>query len=146
MKGHLGHSIRAVGPFDPRGPNSHIYSVGPIQVCNNGPSCAMNAALHCVPTGCSSTAVKTGDVEFAGPGWVSVNVDMANHDITNITTMAHGLYPGVVSIDVIQNGNTGSVIFTGVGTGMMGQTNDYYAPDVWGYTAAQMSAWAASHH
>ncbi|MEI9988947.1 MAG: FG-GAP-like repeat-containing protein [Rhizomicrobium sp.] len=138
---------RAFGPFDPRGPNSHIYSVGPIQVCNNGPSCAMNAALHCnVPTGCSSTAVKTGDVMFAGPGWVSVNVDMANHDITNITTMAHGLYPGVVSIDVIQNGNTGSVIFTGVGTGMMGQTNDYYAPDVWGYTASQMSAWAASHH
>jgi hypothetical protein len=83
---------------------------------------------------------------FAGPGWVSVNVDIANHDITNITTMAHALYPGVVSIDVIQNGNTGSVVFTGVGTGMIGQTNDYYAPDVWGYTARQMSAWAASRH
>jgi hypothetical protein len=83
---------------------------------------------------------------FAGPGLVSVDVDMANHDITNITTRIHAFYPGVVSIDVIQNGDTGSVIFTGVGTGKGGRINTYFANDVWEYTAKQMSAWAASHH
>jgi len=134
---------KAFGPIDLRSPNTHIYQVGPIVICNNGPKCGMNAALHCnVPTGCSAFALQTGDVVFAGPGWVSVNVDLANHEITNITTWAHALYPGVVSIDVLQNGNTGSVIFTGIGTGAMAETNDYFAGPVWSITAALMGLYA----
>lgn len=146
LKYAIGQYQRAFGRYDPNSPSAHSYSVGPIVICNNGPSCGWDAATHCnVPTGCSSTAVKTGDVVFAGPGWVSVNVDVANHEITNITTDVHALKPGVVSIDVIQNGNTGSVIFTGVGTGIMPQTNAYLANGVWGLTASEMAAYANGH-
>jgi hypothetical protein len=82
---------------------------------------------------------------FAGPGWVKVNVDAPNHEITNITTYFHALYPGVVSIKVIQKGNTGSVMFTGVGTGIMPQTNEDLSPATWGLTASEMRAYGGEH-
>ncbi len=51
----------------------------------------------------------------------------------------HLIYPGVVTINVNQNGNVGTVIFTGVGTGRMGDWNVAMSGALWGFTALSTS-------
>jgi len=103
-------------------------------------SSVFEGLTHCpTPMGCSGTAFKSGDITFAGPGDVKVEVDAKNFWIMNITIpKRHLLYPGVVLREATEHGKYVGVLSISIGMGMWPKTNYDLTDPVWGIANAHL--------
>src|SRR5262249_9721409 len=76
--------------------------------------------------------VATGDLRIAAPvGVVRETVDEGNLSVTNTTTGFHILYPGDVTRQVVQDGDSIYIVTHGTGSGLFPGANEALAPPAW---------------